>query len=147
MALGLLGPSLVNAQESSAMQQDPLADAVPSGTVEIEGKMVRLIVGGGSGKGVLHYQDKDYPFTAKALTAGGVGYTEVKATGNVYFLNTIEDFPGTYEAMALGGAIGKGKGGSRFKNSKGVFMVLEQETKGLAAGLSVGGMQITLEQQ
>jgi hypothetical protein len=145
IALGLLGPSLANAQED-VTTYDPLADAVPSGTVEIEGRMLKLIVGGGSGKGVLHYQGEDYPFTAKALTAGGAGYTEVKATGNVYFLDKLEDFPGTYTAMAMGGAIGKGKGGSRFKNSKGVFMVLEQESKGLAAGLSLGGMQVTLVQ-
>jgi hypothetical protein len=145
MALGLLAPCLASAQEgSSAMEQDPMANAVPSGTVEIEGKMLKLIVGGGSGKGVLHYNGQDYPFTAKGLTAGGVGYTEVKATGNVYFLNTIEDFSGAYAAIGMGGTLGKGKGGSRFKNTKGVFMVLEQETKGLGVGLGIGGFEVTL---
>jgi hypothetical protein len=146
MALGLLAPCLASAQTSSAMEQDPLANAEPSGTVEIEAKSLKLILGGGSGKGVLHYQGKDYPFTAKGLSVAGVGYTEIKAAGNVYFLNTIEDFPGTYAAMGMGGTVAKGTGGSRFKNTKGVFMVLVEQTKGLGVDLGLGGIQVTLEE-
>jgi hypothetical protein len=85
---------------------------------------------------------KDYPFTAKGLSVAGVG-TRGQGRG-VYFLNTIEDFPVTYAAMGTDGR--KGTGGSRFKNTKGVFMVLVEQTKGLGVGLGLGGIQVTLEE-
>jgi hypothetical protein len=43
----------------------------PSGSVELSGKQIALIVGGGWGSGVLHYQGKEHPFKITGLKAGG----------------------------------------------------------------------------
>ena len=68
----------------------------PSATVEIESKEFRLILGGSKGTGVLHFQGKDYPFKVGGITVGGIGYTELSATGNVYELTDVALFPGKF---------------------------------------------------
>ena len=54
---------------------DEIAKAKPSATFDLTADQVRLLVGGASGKGTLYYQGKSYPFTIKAVTAGGIGVT------------------------------------------------------------------------
>lgn len=147
----ILASLLAMASASAAWAQEPsmdepggdrLADAVPSGTVDIQAKSLRLLVGGNWGSGVLHYQDNDYPFTVRGLTVGGVGFTEVDATGDVYFLNNLQDFEGTYGAATIGATVGKGKGGGEFENSKGVVIRLKAKSKGVALSLGTGGIEV-----
>jgi hypothetical protein len=147
----MFGSALAIASVSAAWAQEPnldepggdrLAGAVPSGTVDIEAKSLRLLVGGNWGGGVLHYQGNDYPFSVKGLTVGGVGFVEVDATGDVYFLNNLEDFEGTYGAATIGVTVAKGKGGGEFENSKGVVIRLKAKTKGVALSLGTGGIQV-----
>jgi hypothetical protein len=139
-------PLAASAQATSQPKHtaDEIAKAKPSGTIEVSAEQLRLLVGGASGKGTLHYKGKQYPFTIKALTAGGVGYTKVTATGDVYFLDKLEDFPGTYSAATIGAALGKGAGGSQYENHKGVFISVKSKTEGLALNLGLGGVEVTL---
>ena len=123
---------------------EEIAKSKPSGTIEVSAEQLRLLVGGASGKGTLHYKGKQYPFTIKAVTAGGVGYTKVNATGDVYFLDKLEDFPGTYSAATIGATLGKGLGGSQYENNKGVFISVKSKTEGLALNLGLGGVEVTL---
>src|SRR5687767_9546903 len=62
---------------------EDISKAKPSGRIEVEAEQLSLILGGAAGRGVLHYQGKQYPFTLKAATVGGAGYSKVTATGNV----------------------------------------------------------------
>ena len=117
-----------------------------SGTVEIEAKQIALIVGGGWGSGVLHFQGQDYPFKITGLKAGGVGYSELDAVGDVYFLNKLEDFPGKYGTGAIGATAVKGGIKATVENSKGVILRLKAKTAGLALNLGVGGISIKLEE-
>src|SRR5215211_616689 len=71
----------------------------PDATIEFEASQFRLLLGGGAGEGVLRFKGKEYPFTMKAGSLGGVGYTDVKGTGDVRFLKTVEDFGGTYTGV------------------------------------------------
>jgi hypothetical protein len=139
-------PLAASAQATSQPKHtaDEIAKAKPSGTIEVSAEQLRLLVGGASGKGTLHYKGKQYPFTIKALTAGGVGYTKVTATGDVYFLDKLEDFAGTYSAATIGAALGKGVGGSQYENNKGVFISVKSKTEGVALNLGLGGVEVTL---
>jgi hypothetical protein len=139
-------PLAASAQATSQPRHtaEEIAKAKPSGTIEVSAEQLRLLVGGASGKGVLHYQGKQYPFTMKALTAGGVGYTKVNATGDVYFLDKLEDFPGTYSAATIGATLGKGVGGSQYENNKGVFLSVKSKTEGVGLSLGMGGVQVEL---
>lgn len=121
---------------------EEIAKAKPSATFELTAEQVRLLVGGASGKGTLNYQGKTYPFTIKAVTAGGVGVTKVTAQGDVYFLDKLEDFAGTYSAATIGVALGAGVGGSQYENNKGVFVSVKSKTEGVALNLGVGAVQV-----
>jgi hypothetical protein len=128
-----------DAERTKVIQNGP-----PSATLDVEGKQLRLLVGGGTGKGVLHFKGKDYPFTAKGGSVGGVGYVEVEATGNVYFLDKLEDFPGTYGAITAGAALVKGAGASSWQNQKRVVIILKSKSKGAALTLGVAAINISL---
>lgn len=137
-------PLAVSAQATAQPKHtaDEIAKSKPTGTIEVSAEQLRLILGGASGKGVLNYQGKQYPFTLKAATVGGVGYTKITATGDVYFLNKLEDFAGTYSAATIGAALGGGVGGSQYENNKGVFISVKSKTEGVALNLGLGGVQV-----
>ncbi len=117
--------------------------AAPSATLEIDLKELGLIIGGQSGKGVLHYQGKDYPFTLKGVQAGAiVGATKTHATGDVYNLQKVEDFEGGFTAAGAGVAAGKGKDVIRFQNNKEVVFTLRAKTKGVALNVGLTGGEI-----
>lgn len=145
--LGAGLPYAAFAQDTTAKEQKTAKDiknAKPSATVSIEAEQIRLIIGGSTGKGVLNYKGKQYPFTFKGATAGGVGVTKVAATGNVYFLNKAEDFAGKYSAVTAGAAVGKGTGASSFENDKGVYVSLRSKTEGVALNMGVGVATVVL---
>ena len=118
----------------------------PSGTVEFEAKQMALIVGGGWGSGTLRYQGKDHTFKIAGLKAGGVGYSQLDVSGEVYFLNTLDDFPGKYGEIALGATAVKGGVHASVQNSKGVVLRLKAKSKGVALNLGVGGLSIKFEE-
>jgi hypothetical protein len=121
---------------------EEIAKAKPSATFELTAEQVRLILGGASGRGTLNYQGKTYPFTIKAVTAGGVGVTKVTAAGTVYFMNKVEDFAGLYSAATIGAALGAGVGASQYENNKGVFVQVKSKTEGVALNMGLGGVQV-----
>jgi hypothetical protein len=121
---------------------EDIAKAKPSGRIEVTAEQVRLLLGGAQGRGNLYYAGKTYPFTLKAVTVGGVGVTKVNATGDVYFLERLEDFAGTYSAATIGATLGAGFGGSQYENNKGVFLSVKSKTEGVALNLGLGGVQV-----
>lgn len=121
-----------------------LANTKPSATLEFDGKQIRLLVGGSSGKGVLHFQGKQIPFTAKSVSAGGVGMAEVHAVGNVYYLKNASDFAGIYTGLTIGATAGKGKGVATFQNTKGVVISVKAKSDGAALSLGLSGFDVSL---
>ena len=117
----------------------------PSGSVDVEATQVAFIVGGGWGGGVLHFQGQDYPFKVTGLKAGGFGYVKLEAVGEVYFLEKLEDFPGTYGSAAIGATAVKGSIVATIENSKGVILRLKAKSEGAALNLGVGGISIKFE--
>ena len=146
LALASAFPLASWAADSAGRKQvtaEELAKTPPSGTFEFEGSQFRLIVGGGSGKGILKFQGKEYPFTAKAASVGGIGGTTVRATGDVHFLKNLADFEGTYTGVSAGATAGKGAGASQFENTKGVIITVKSRSEGLALSLGISGMNIS----
>lgn len=139
-----LAPAYAAEQGKSQHTAADLKKAKPSGTVAFDAEQIRLIVGGARGKGVLTYKGKTYRFTMKGASAGGVGASKVQGTGNVYFLNNVEDFPGTYSAITAGATVGVGKGASQFENAKGVLISVRSKTEGVALTLGLGVVEIEL---
>jgi len=140
------GMSPVYAEEAPEQRYIDFDKETPSGTMELEGKQIALIVGGGWGSGVLHFQGQDYPFKVTGLKAGGIGYVEMDAVGDVYFLEKLEDFSGKYGTAAIGATMVKGGVVATVENGKGVILRLKAKSSGAALNLGVGGMSIKLEE-
>ena len=132
-----------DAAAPKAVTAEDLAKTPPSATLDIDIKELGLIVGGQSGKGILHYQGKDYPFTLKGVQAGAiVGVTKAQATGDVHFMTKLEDFEGSFSAVGAGAAVVKGGDISRFQNNKGVVFTLKSKTTGVSLNVGLTGGEI-----
>ena len=119
----------------------------PSGTVAIDETQFAFIVGGSVGGGQLTFHGKEYPFKVGGLTAGAnVGVSKMSAAGEVYDLEEISKFPGTYTKLEASITLGGGMGGLRLKNENGVIMRLESRTQGLQLNVgSASGIKVTME--
>jgi hypothetical protein len=144
--VGAALPQAIFAADSAPKTQVTAQDlqAPPDATLDFKGTQVKLIVGGSGGKGVLHFQGKDYAFTAKGVSLGGIGITEVEGTGTVHRLTKVEDFAGKYNAIGIGAALVAGKGASTFENSKGVVISTKAKATGLALNLGISSVDVTL---
>ena len=67
----------------------------------------------------------------------------MSATGNVYFLNRIEDFAGQYTSVAHSVMAGTSTATATYKNDKGVSIDLRGTVEGV--GLGLGGGIATVE--
>jgi hypothetical protein len=119
----------------------------PSGTIEIDQTQMALLVSGSLGGGVLHYQGQSYDFKIGGLGIGGIGISEIKAKGEVFSLDNLEDFPGVYGQVSTGWAAGATKsGGMWLQNPKGVTLRLDTERDGLILTAGAEGVLIRMTQ-
>ena len=118
-----------------------------SGTIVIDETQIMWIVGGDIGGGTLQYNGQSYKFKMDGLKLGGFGVHKVKLDGDVYDLNSIDDFAGVYGAAEVGFTVADaGKGDAWFKNDKGVHIRLKSpESKGIALAVGVDGIDIRLK--
>jgi len=116
---------------------------VNSGTVSIEQLQVAFIGSGGAGEGTLHFRGRSYRFSVGGLGVGGFGISKMEATGDVYDLHELAQFPGAYGAARYGAALGdKGGGELWLQNPHGVMMSLKAKRQGLAVSLGADAMVI-----
>jgi hypothetical protein len=123
----------------SAPNQQSIAGLSPSGTVTINEDFV---TGLGGGTGTLYYQGQSYPFKLAGTVVGpGGGVAKINASGEVYKLNSVSDFPGRY-TQSTGAAGLSTSGGSDLwlQNSAGVIMHLQGTSTG--AMLTLGRDEI-----
>jgi hypothetical protein len=121
----------------------------PSATLEVASEEMRLIMGGTAGKGVLHFNGTDYPFSYKSASAGvgGKMVQEMSATGEVYSLTRIEDFEGQYASASTAAMAGSSEMAVTLTNDKGVVVKLQGTVKGVGLSLGAGVATIKLIKQ
>ena len=117
---------------------------IPSATLRISAKQLAAGAGFSWGGGVLNYDGKEYRVSVDGLTVGTVGVTSIDATGEVYDLKKLEDFPGTYFAAVAGSTIGGGGAKLVMKNQNGVVMHVQATTIGVGLTIGVSGLKVTL---
>ena len=120
------------------------AEEKPSGTIHFDEEQFMVLLGGDSGQGILNFKGKKYGFTTAGITAGGIGYHKVSASGKVYRLNKASDLGGTYAVVRVGLTVIEGGGGQWLRNSNGVHIHIETTQEGLALGFGVEGLTITM---
>jgi hypothetical protein len=92
----------------------------------------------------LAYNGKVYKFKTSGLGVGGYGGQNISATGDVYNLKDISDFPGKY-IEGRGGLTGvKGVAYFWIENGKNVSIHIKAHTEGLAMSLGAGDISVEL---
>jgi hypothetical protein len=117
----------------------------PAATLELSGGSVAAGAGVSWGHGSLTYRGKRYPIDAEGLNVGDVGVTRMSASGKVYKLKKLQDFDGTYTAVAAEGTAGGGVGVLAMENQHGVRVNLVSTTQGANLALGVDGVKLKLK--
>ncbi len=118
-------------------------DKVKSGSVEIEQVQVAFIGSANLGGGTLSFQGKSYRFSVGGLGVGGFGASKMQATGDVYNLKELRQFPGAYGQARYGIAVAdKSTGDLWLQNTNGVLISLRARRTGLALSLGADAVFI-----
>jgi hypothetical protein len=141
--LGACVLHLAGCAGSVALGPDAVKGKTPDGTVEMQEVQAAYIGSGIAGTGVLVFRGMQYPFQVGGLGVGGIGLSTVDATGEVYNLRDLGQFPGTYGQARYGFAIGASSAGDLWmQNESGVIMRLKAKRTGLI--LSLGGDAVVI---
>jgi hypothetical protein len=127
----------------AGIMNTPTAQSVaglsPSGNVTINEDFV---TGLGGGSGTLEYQGRTYPFKVVGSVAGpGGGLEKISASGPVYKLASVSDFPGRYtQSTGKAGFSSSGSSDLWLENNAGVIMHVQGSSAG--AMLTLGKDEI-----
>lgn len=143
----LVAAALLSLGACSTQTGAPSLQGKPwSGRVELRHVHAAYIGSGSAGEGTLTYMGRTYPFTVGGLGVGGIGVSSVQATGDVYGLRRLSDFPGTYAQIRSGFALGSMSTGDMWlKNGNGVLVHLAAKRKGLMLSLGGDAMVISMK--
>jgi len=124
----------------------PAFAQAPSGTVEIDEYQVAYIFNGNIGGGKLFFQGNVYDFKIGGVGIGGIGASHITASGAVYNLNDVSQFPGTYAQGSMGITItDAGEGHLWLQNGNGVVLRLKTSQQGLGLTTGADGVVIKME--
>lgn len=139
LVVGLSGLLLAGA----AAAEDPLGP--PSGKLRIESTSVAAGIGVSWGRGVLTVDGRDHSFSVSGLSVADVGVSTVTATGEVWGLDDLSKFDGTYYGVDVGVAVGGGGAGLAMRNENGVYIKLRAAQQGVKLSLASKGTKLELE--
>src|ERR1700751_2035001 len=125
----------------ASMTQAP--STAPSATVRIREWSAAYYGSAATGKGTLYYHGVHH-FSISGVGVGGMGGQKISATGKVYNLNNLSQFPGTYHGISRGLTLIEGKMHAKLTNQNGVTMYLAGETEGRASSLGAQAFEVNL---
>jgi len=139
--------SLAGCTGSIALGPDAVKGKTPDATVEMQEVQAAYIGSGNAGTGVLSFRGVQYPFQVGGVGIGGIGLSTINASGEVYNLRELAQFPGTYGQARYGFAIGTSSAGDLWmQNESGVIMHLKAKREGLMLSLGGDAVVISLTQ-
>jgi hypothetical protein len=119
----------------------------PSGTVTIDEYELAYIFNGSMGGGTLSFQGNNYNFKIGGLGIGGIGASHISASGEVYNLQDVSSFPGTYVQASIGYSVtNQGQGHLWLQNQNGVQLHLITSQQGLGLTAGADGIVINMSQ-
>jgi hypothetical protein len=118
----------------------------PTATITLQAAAAAFIGSGQGGEGTLRFQGRTYPFYVGGLGIGGIGASTIEASGEVYRLKNVADFPGAYSQVRYGAVAGTASAGEMWLNNpEGVIIHLDAKRTGLMLSLGGDAMVITLK--
>ena len=145
VAVLILTLSLAFSSVGIADQAKKDDEKTPSATFTMKTETVALVLGSTTGKGVLTYQGKEYPFTISGLSFPDVGGSVMEATGKVFNMKKLSDFEGPYSRAEAGATIIAGANNAYYHKDDGVYITLTGTTEGFRATLAAGGIELKLD--
>jgi hypothetical protein len=130
---------LTLALTASAFAKDRSAD------ITVSGVSIAAGLGYTRGDGLLHFDGKEYPFAVNGVSVVDVGISRFDGVGEVYNLQRLQDFPGTYVSAGTGATVAGGGEVAVLENQKGVRIVFHSTTQGLKLNLSANGVAVALK--
>jgi len=138
--------SLLLASCATKTSTDKNAPTGPaSATVTLEASGAAYWASTGTGQGTLSYRGKKHGFTVTAVGGGGTGAQKISATGKVYNLDSLSDFPGTYTIVRSGFTVYKGTLHAKLSKDDDVTIYLTADTTGLASSTGAGKVIIKMK--
>ncbi|NOQ63273.1 MAG: hypothetical protein GQ582_02025 [Methyloprofundus sp.] len=116
----------------------------PDASITIEAYSIALGFGVNWGTGKLKYKGKTYNFKINGLSVVDLGASNLSLVGEVYGLDHVSDFAGTYSAASIGIAIGGGAGASILENQHDVVLKVVSKKEGVQLTLATGGLRIKI---
>jgi hypothetical protein len=116
-----------------------------TGNLTVSGVSVAAGVGYTRGDGLLHFNGKEYPFAVNGLSVVDVGISHFDGVGDIYNLQRVQDFPGTYVSAGAGATVAGGGEVVVLENQKGVRILFHSTTQGLKLNLSADGVAVALK--
>ncbi len=98
------------------------------------------------GSGTLIYQGKRIPFRIGGAGLGGVGMSRIRATGEVFNMTDVSQFPGTFGQFRAGITVPGAQltGPLWLRNTSGVVLRLTPNRTGLALNIGVDGILVEM---
>jgi len=135
--------SLAECTGNVALGPEAVKGKTPDGTIEMHEVQAAYIGSGSGGAGSLSFRGGQYAFDVGGVGVGGIGLSTIEATGEVYNLRDLAQFPGTYGQARYGFAIGTASDGDLWlQNEAGVILHLKAKRTGLM--LSLGGDAVVI---
>jgi hypothetical protein len=125
----------------------PAASSLAQAPGYVRVKLVKagLMVGAGTGSGVLTYRGRNYPFRVSGLSLGvTAGASVSRLEGWASGIRQVSDFAGTYSSVGGGGAFVGGLGGIQLGNDKGVTIALQGPRAGMEFAANVTRVRISM---
>ena len=135
-----LPPAFAN-EAAPAVSDSTAAD----GSVELTGGAVAAGIGYLWGDGTLTFRDRKQQFTVNGVSIVDAGASSISASGNVYHLNKLSDFPGNYVAFSAGAAVAGGADAVYLRNEHGVVIKLTPTEIGLRFDLGASGLNVAFK--
>jgi len=146
-SIAALASSIILLLASCVTQKanDPNAPSgPPDATLTLDVSQASYYGSATAGGGNLRYRGRDYPISVRAVGGGGTGVQTIHASGEVYRLQSLAAFPGTYTGKRSGLTLFKGKMYERLENDKGTIIYLTGRTSGLASSSGIDKFIIEL---
>ena len=148
MTVSLLASALIaTATFAEDAQSDQSTSTVeqPDATVHLTGGTFALGVGFVWGDGALKYGGEERAFKFSGVSIVDVGGAHITATGDVYHLQSLQDFNGHYTIASAGVTVAGGGSVAILRNEHGVVIKLHATTTGLRFNFASEGVRIKLK--
>jgi hypothetical protein len=144
MAMALL-LVLVAGCSSTATDEGNTDSSAPGHITFRENQVLRMGDEGGTGEGTLLFQGWQHSFEIKNMVLGTAGTGTVEIDGEVWNLEKVEDFAGTYHPVEADVKAGKGLRGIWGENEHGVRIHVRTKGQDLTIRLDPAGSVVTLK--